>query len=423
MEAMADRRFLLSAWPWRGLAYLLSTGLSGLLALSVLATMVVVGGLLSTVLIGVPIFAAIAFAGIPAAAVERWRLGLIDAEPVEDPHRKPDRPGVYGWVVTRVRERATWRELAYTLLLALLLWPLDLAVIVLLVGVPLALVTSPLSVLVGGGSRAVLPGVVVSTPAQALVAVPAGLLLLLGAGYAVPALATVQAGLARGLLAPREDELRARLAQVTLSRARLVRAFEAERRRIERDLHDGAQQRLVAVSMRLGLALLDLPGGPSRDLVAQAQEQAKLALTELRELIHGIHPRILTQYGLPAAVQDAADRSPVPVDVRLDLPARPPAEVEATGYFAVCEALANVAKHSQAGRAWVTGRLSGDTLVLEIGDDGVGGADPESGGGLAGLTDRVAVVGGSIGLSSPAGGPTLVRVELPCPNPEHRSAS
>src|SRR5262249_31922276 len=157
MSAMSRRRFLLSAWPWRGLAYLSSTVITGAAALTVLATMTVVGGVLSTVLVGVVILAATAFLGVPVAAVERWRLRLIAPEPVEDPRRAPERSGVIGWVRTRVKERATWRELAYALLLSTLLWPLDLAVVAILVGLPLALLTSPVSVLVGAGSRELWP--------------------------------------------------------------------------------------------------------------------------------------------------------------------------------------------------------------------------------------------------------------------------
>ena len=282
------------------------------------------------------------------------------------------------------------------------------------IGLSLALITSPMPVLVAGGHRELWPGAVISTPLQAIVAVPAGLVLLVGGAHLVTALATAQGRLTRLLLAPREAELRDQLAEVALSRARLLRAFEAERRRIERDLHDGAQQRLVAMSMSLGLASLDLPPGPIADQVGHAREQAKLALNELRELIHGVYPQILTDRGLPAAAEDAADRSPVPVTLDLKLDRRLPQAIEATGYFVICEALTNIGKHSKARNAWVHGTLVGDTLVLEIGDDGVGGADAEHGTGLAGLGDRVAGAGGTMAVSSPPGGPTSLEIELPC---------
>jgi signal transduction histidine kinase len=194
----------------------------------------------------------------------------------------------------------------------------------------------------------------------------------------------------------------------------LVDAFEAERRRIERDLHDGAQQRLVALTMTLGLARLDAPPGPLADQLAKAHEEAGQALAELRELVHAIHPKVLADYGLEAAVADAADRSSVPVDVELELPDRLPQPVESAAYFVVCEALANVAKHSGAARARVSGGYDDGRLVLCVLDDGHGGADEAVGTGLTGLADRVSVLDGRLSLSSPPGGPTLLRVELPC---------
>ncbi|MEV5704713.1 sensor domain-containing protein [Actinoallomurus sp. NPDC052274] len=414
-QAMSERRFLLSGWPWRGAAYLATAAVPGSVGLTVIGALITVGGVLSTVLIGIPMLLAAGLAGVPLASAERWRMRLIDPEPAPDPHRVPDRPGPVAWLRTRFREPATRRELAYTLLFVTVLWPLDLGVAVIGICLPLALLSAPIPVFVAGGHRELWPGATISTAAQALAAVPAGLVLLVVAAYLLTGFAAARAWLARALLAPREDELIHKLAEVTRSRERLVRAFEAERRRIERDLHDGAQQRLVALSMSLGLARLDLPPGPAADQVAHAQEQAAQALTELRELIHGIHPQILTDRGLPPAALDVASRSPVPVEVALALPGRLPRTIETTAYFAVCEALANVAKHSGASRAWVTGGLVDGVLVIEIRDNGVGGADAERGSGLTGLTDRVTLVDGAVTLSSPAGGPTVVKVELPCP--------
>jgi signal transduction histidine kinase len=413
ITAMGRRPFLVSAWPWRAWTYLATASVPGALGLSVLAADLAVGGGLAKALIGIPILGALVLAGIPMGRVERWRLRLIDPEPIADPHHKPARPGVRCWLATRVREAATRRELGYALLFVTLLWPVDLAAALAAVVVPLALITSPLPVALGG-QRGLWPGAAISTPLQAAAAVPVGLVLLVGGAYLVTALAAVQGRVAGRVLTAAED-LDVKLAEVTRSRARLVSAFEAERRRIERDLHDGAQQRLVAVSMSLGLARLDLPSGPVADQVAHAHEQAKLALTELRELIYGIYPQVLTDRGLPAAAEEAADRSPVPVDLEFRLDRRLPQAVEATAYFVISEALANIAKHSRAGSAWIRGELAAGLLVLEIGDDGVGGADLSGGSGLSGLVDRVAVVGGTVSVSSPPGGPTAVRAELPCP--------
>jgi signal transduction histidine kinase len=412
--ALARRRFLVSPLPFRSWAYLLTALIPGALGLTAALTLLFVGGALTKVLIGIPIVAVLGLAGIPMARLERWRLQLIDPEPVESPHGRLSRPGLMPWLATRWGEAATWREFGYAVLLVTLLWPIDLAVAVLAVGVPLALITSPIPVITGG-QRGLLPGVAISSPLEAAGAVPLGLALLVGAAYLVTALALVQGRLARTLLSSRGPELRARLTELTLSRARLVDAFEAERRRIERDLHDGAQQRLVAVSMSLGLARLDLPPGPAADNVAHAHEQAKLALIEVRQLIHGIYPQVLTDRGLPAAAEEAADRSTVPVDLQLRLNRRLPQAVEATAYFVISEALANIAKHSRAAHAWIRADLTSRGLLLEIGDDGVGGADAEHGSGLAGLVDRVAVVGGSMSVSSPNGGPTVLTAELPCP--------
>lgn len=420
---MTRSRYLLSAWPWRGLAYLVTGAVTGLIALLVIASLLVVGGVLSLVVVGLPVLAAVVLVGIPVGAWERRRLWLIDPAPVEDPHRPRTEAGPLAWAATRVKEPATWRELGYVLLLATVLWPVDAVVALATVAVPPTLLTAPVPVLASGGHRGLWPGFAIGTPLEAAVAVAAGIALIPVLAYLTGATAAAHGAVARMMLTPREDELRARLDEVTDSRTRLVNAFEAERRRIERDLHDGAQQRLAALSVSLGLARLDMPPGPAIRHIADAQEQARLALAELRELVHGIHPQILTERGLAAAIEDLASRSPMPVD--LDLAgladgseggcSRLPAAIEAIGYFTAGEALANVARHSGAERAWVAGRRTGDSLVLEVGDDGRGGAAFGRGTGLAGLADRAAVAGGTVTVTSPVGGPTVVRMELPCP--------
>ena len=262
-----------------------------------------------------------------------------------------------------------------------------------------------------------------STVAETAPFAIAGIVLLPVVGYVWTVVAGGAADLARRLLVGGEDEMRAELVEVSRSRARLADAFDAERRRIERDLHDGAQQRLVSLTLQLGLARLDVPAGSrAGQSLASAHDQAKQLMTELRELIHGIQPQVLTDLGLPAALGEIADRSPVPVRVDAVLAARPEPRVEYTAYFVVSEALANVAKHvGAAGTARVTVRRAAgpdastpDMLTVEVTDDGGGGADPARGTGLAGLADRVAVMGGRMLLSSPDGGPTTVRAELPC---------
>jgi signal transduction histidine kinase len=190
----------------------------------------------------------------------------------------------------------------------------------------------------------------------------------------------------------------------------LGEALDEQRRRIERDLHDGAQQRLTAVTMALGIARVEDEARAVRAQVDRAYEQARLALVELRELVHGLHPRD----GLQLALVALAERSPVPLDVEVDLPTRPPPAVEAAAWFVAAEAVANIAKHSGAGRAWVRCAQQAGVLRLEVGDDGRGGADPRAGTGLRGLADRAAVLGGRVRLHSPDGGPTVLTAELPC---------
>jgi signal transduction histidine kinase len=192
--------------------------------------------------------------------------------------------------------------------------------------------------------------------------------------------------------------------------------MDAQRRRIERDLHDGAQQRLTGLIMTLGMARLERAADPAAadQLVDKAYDDAKTALSELRDLVHGIHPQILTDRGLEPAVAELADRCPIPVEIDIDLPRRPPEPVEAAAWFIIGEALTNITRHSQATRAWVNAGCRDRLVVIEVGDDGIGAANPARGSGLAGLSDRVAVLDGQITLTSPTGGPTVVRVELPC---------
>lgn len=214
-----------------------------------------------------------------------------------------------------------------------------------------------------------------------------------------------------------QAELRARLAELRASRARLVEATESERRRIERDLHDGTQQRLVSLALSLGLAESKLAVEPEAavPIVREARETLALALAELRELSQGIYPSLLTERGLGLALDDLARRGPLPVRLDASLPARLPPQVEAAAYFAASEALTNTAKHAHATEARITAWVEGDVLVAEIEDDGIGGAGGGgSGTGLRGLADRVEALDGRLTISSPPGRGTLVRVELPC---------
>jgi signal transduction histidine kinase len=439
LQAVAWPRLLVSGWPWRSAGYLLTSlplaaaALAGLavpavpwlvLAARLAAGSYQAGPIVLLVLLGAVLIPAFGpLIAVPLARAERGRLRMVDARAAGPAHRTAA-DGPLSWLRARYAEPATWREVGYACLLATVAPALTLAALVsvLLAGI---LVVSPFLVMAQSpGSAPVALGFGhAATVSQALPYAVAGVLLLPVAPYLLTLLAGGQGTVARALvLGGSGEQLRAELAEVSRSRARLADVFEAERRRIERDLHDGAQQRLVSLTLQLGLARLDLPpGSPGATTVAAAHEQAKALMQELRELIHGIQPQVLTDLGLPAALGELADASPIPVTVDADLPGRLPGQVENTGYFVVAEALTNVTKHSGGTSASVAARHHGDMLTVEITDDGRGGADPRRGTGLTGLADRVAVTGGRMLLSSPDGGPTLLRVELPCSPSQPRS--
>ena len=242
-------------------------------------------------------------------------------------------------------------------------------------------------------------------------------LFVLVAPWATAAVSRMMVSMATSLLGPdREAAVAAQVQQLETSRTAAVDSAEAERRRIERDLHDGAQQRLVALAAGLGAAKEKLDTDPEagREMVAVAHEEAKAALKEIRDLVRGIHPVILEDRGLDAALSAVVARAPVPVQLDVRVDPRPSAAVESAAYFVVNEALTNVARHAQATRASVSIARAGDRLVIEVRDDGVGGADASRGTGLQGLRDRVAALGGTMHVISPEGGPTTISVELPC---------
>lgn len=214
----------------------------------------------------------------------------------------------------------------------------------------------------------------------------------------------------------REAELTARVGQLSESRSRAVDAAVSELQRIERDLHDGAQQRLVKLAMDLGMAREKMNSDPAaaETLIAEAHEEAKRAMAEIRDLARGIHPAVLTDRGLDAAISALAGRAPVPVSVEVSLNERLPTPIESAAYFVVAEALTNVARHSQASEAHVVVQREGDLLQIDVVDNGIGGADAAAGSGLAGLADRLAALDGTLTVYSPAGGPTRIHAEIPC---------
>ena len=231
-----------------------------------------------------------------------------------------------------------------------------------------------------------------------------------------PVLVRFVAQLDRNMLAPSRDQLEKRVAHVAQTRAETIDHSAAELRRIERDLHDGAQARLVSLGMTLGLAeqmLASDPDGAAR-LLAEARDSSTTALGDLRSVVRGIHPPVLADRGLAGAVQALALDLSLPVTVVVTLPGRPPTPIESAMYFAVAECLANVIKHSSASRASV--ELTWDDGVLRaiVTDDGVGGASPDRGSGLAGVARRLDALDGRMEVVSPAGGPTVVTLEVEC---------
>ena len=313
----------------------------------------------------------------------------------------PRRRNWLSWpgLVALLRAQSTWRRLVYHVLAAPVLAAAAIAAAglwtggVLLLFVPF-LTWSPLGIL----------------------ALAAGVAGLFAAPWVTSAVRTGDSRAAQALLGPsRAEELAARVEQLTETRAGVVDAADAERRRLERDLHDGTQQRLVSLAMNLGLARAQAgTAEEARQAIAAAHEEAKAALAELRDLIRGLHPAVLEDRGLDAALSGVAARMPVPVRLTVDLPRRPAPVIEAVAYFVVSEGLANIVKHAQATEVAVLVQRAGDRLHVIVTDDGVGGADPARGTGLAGLARRAASVDGIFEIDSPPGGPTLLTVDLPC---------
>jgi len=417
MRPLAHAFAAVAAWDtWVATGYLLARFPLGVFWFTIAVTGLTVGVATAIVWVGLPILFLAAVLWRAGARAERSLLRGALGIDIPDPYRPAPAGSPLARFRARLTDSTTWRDLVYLVLLPPLgaLW---LVLVLTIWGVPLALLLTPLwyrLVPAGAGLLQNGSGVnLVDTLPKALAVAAVGLVLCLAAAHLIRGLATLHGTIARGLLGPTS---RAEAEEQRSKRVKAVDVAAAERRRIERDLHDGAQQRLVALAMDLGMAREKLASQPeaARILLDEAHDEAKRALTELRNLARGIHPAVLTDRGLDAAISALAARSPVPVEVGAHLDGRPPPTVESTAYFVVAEALANVAKHAAATRAEVHVAREGERLVVEVRDDGVGGADPAGGGGLAGLADRLASVDGRLVIASPQGGPTVVRAELPC---------
>lgn len=314
-------------------------------------------------------------------------------------------------------DRGLWRQFLYYVLL-LPMAMISLVGVLVAWSVPPVLIALPLFFDKFAAARAQLGPFTIDSSDEALrVSGCALLFLLLVSPVLIRGLSAVDALLASTFLGRSETgELAQRVDQLVTSRQQVVDSAEAERRRMERDLHDGAQQRLVSLAMMLGRAK-NKAGAADADLqalIGQAHTEALLAIGELRDLTRGLHPPVLTDRGLDAAISAVAARAPLPVRVEVQVSPRPSLTIESIAYFVVTEALTNVAKHAKAARAEVRIHRLGDVLRVVVTDDGKGGADADLGSGLRGLADRVSGVDGKLTVVSPLGGPTTLTVEVPC---------
>jgi signal transduction histidine kinase len=370
--------------------------------------------------LGIPLFVGAVWLTRRLADLQRRRAAVVLGAPITSPYAPLPR-GLLARTQAHIRDRATWRDLAW------LLCQFVVGVACLALG--LALWLAAAQCLSAPLLRALLPAHTAFDPVALeitgrsspltwlLVPVGAGLVVV---AYRLPRhLVAGQARLARWLLAPTATgRLSARLDQLTATRAAAVDASAIELRRVERDLHDGAQARLAALTMNLGMAedVVETDPAGAKALLAEARATAGAALTDLRELVRGIHPPVLADRGLAGAVQaltlTLASSIPIELDLRLDRRLAAPAESAA--YFVIAEALANAVRHSGAHRIQVTVADAGAALSITVRDDGHGGADPAHGTGLRGIRRRLSAFDGTLRITSPPGGPTVLHMELPC---------
>lgn len=390
--------------------FLLMSFVIGLAWFIFFVTMFAVGMATIIIWVGIPLLAALVAMTIWCAQMERDRLRVFLGMHIASPYRyfpADGAPWRRAWLL--LKNPQLWRDLAYLLLL----FPIGMLGLA-IVSFPLSLVFSPLMFILAGTHTA--QSWTINSFPESIVASVVGLVLVVPFSMLVNVVAILNGKVGQRLLATSTEEvLIERVEELTESRSAVMRAMHLERRRIERDLHDGAQQRLVALAMDLGIAREKLASEPmaAQALIEASHEESKRVLADLRDLVRGIHPAVLTDRGLDAAISAIAGRSPVPVEVDIDLDVRQPEEVEGTAYFVVVEALTNVAKHSGASRARVHIRRRGSWLVLEISDNGRGGASLGAGSGLRGLQDRILALDGRFSLSSPPGRGTTIRVEIP----------
>lgn len=400
---------------WFAILHLLLNLPLGIVYFTLLAVAVSLGLGLFITLLGIPVLIGAGNLARTLGNFERGRANAFLGTALREPYRSADPAS--GWMarlLAVMKDPATGRDFLF-LMLRLPVGIFTFTAMVAVWSLAAALLASPLTYWLGF-FRVQFSNWVFDGPVAVMLATAAGVVMLVLAFGVTKGLARLEAVLASALLDVSSDELRRRVADLSSSRTRTMSAADQERRRLERDLHDGAQQRMVSLAMTLGLAQEKLTSDPEHGarLVAEAHEEAKRALQDLRDLARGIHPAILTDHGLEAALPALAARCPIPARVDVAVSPRPAPAVESAAYFVVAEALTNVARHSKATSVFITARREGDVLTIEVRDDGAGGAQAAPNGGLAGLTDRVDALDGRLTVSSPEGGPTVVRMEVPC---------
>jgi len=410
---------------WAAVAAILVGFWVGLVAFTVVVGAFSAGASLVVVGVGFVIAALGVEVARYTARFERRRMTWADPRPLIAHPYRPYGNGLRELVLALYFDPSRWRDVVYVLI-AFPLLVLEFVAVVVLWTLAIALVCLPIWYLMGdlpfALSSVSLPTILARVPVPGAWAVVGGalggVLLVFVAASVTRGLMALHRAVVAGLLCVSEERALARRVQtLETSRRTVLDAEASELRRIERDLHDGAQQRLVMLSIDLGLAAERIETDPeaARDLVVEARDQARQALAELRDLVRGIAPSILMDRGLVPALSALAGRSPVPTAVVSTIPDghRLPDAVERAAYFVVAESLANVAKHATATRCEVRCRVADGRLVVEVEDDGVGGARILPGGGLAGLAGRVDALDGALTVISPDGGPTLVRAEIP----------
>jgi signal transduction histidine kinase len=403
---------------WRETAWALLALWIGVFWFCVLVTLLATGIGLAITIVGLPILALTLVLATWGARLERsLARGLLRVH-VDEPPTEVDE-GKESWrrVLQLLTSERRWRSVLYLLLL-LPVGLLEFVVAVTLWAIALGYLSAPFWWWAVSDADFLWDGNRLDTPWEWALVVAGGFAALLAAPWLVRGCVWLHVALMRGLVGPTRRELERAAAQAGTERDQAVATASRDRRAIERDLHDGAQARLVALAVDLDRARHRLEDGGSEEealaLVRSAQEQAQTALSEIRDLARGVHPAILTNRGLDAALSALAARSAVPVALTADVPERAPGDVEAAAYFVASEALANANRHADATQIRLAARVDRDRLVLEIADDGLGGADEALGTGIAGLRERVGALGGTLDITSVAGAGTTIVARLPC---------